>query len=98
MRDEGLDRRSFLKGAAALGTTIAATAASGQKEESVSEKKAKPAGGEKIIGRPGSDFMVDVIKSLGIEYVASNPASSFRSLHESIVNYGGNRKPELTID
>src|SRR5262249_5162580 len=27
-------------------------------------------------GRPGSDFMVDVIKSLDIDYVASNPASS----------------------
>jgi acetolactate synthase I/II/III large subunit len=96
MSEEGLDRRTFLKGAAALGTTIAATTASGQnKEEPAAEKKAKPAGDEKIIGRPGSDFMVDVIKSLGIDYVASNPASSFRSLHESIVNYGGNRKPEF---
>ena len=33
-------------------------------------------------GRPGSDFMVDVIKSLKIDYVYSNPASSFRGLHE----------------
>jgi len=39
--------------------------------------------------------MVDVIKSLGIEYCAVNPGSSFRGLHESIVNYGGNRNPEL---
>ena len=45
--------------------------------------------------RPGSDFMVDVIKSLGLEYVCANPGSSFRGLHESIVNYGGNTKPEL---
>src|SRR5579871_3304480 len=44
---------------------------------------------------PGSDFMVDVIKSLGIEYIAANPCSSFRSLHESLVNYGGNKNPEL---
>lgn len=44
---------------------------------------------------PGSDFMVDVLKSLGFEYIAANPGSSFRSLHESIVNYGGNSKPEL---
>ncbi len=43
---------------------------------------------------PGSDFMVDVIKSMGFEYVASNPGSSFRSLHESFVNYGGNKSPE----
>ena len=49
----------------------------------------------RIGGVPGSDFMVDVIKATGIEYIASNPASSFRSLHESIVNYGGNRKPEF---
>ena len=45
--------------------------------------------------RPGSDFMVDVIKSLGIEYVASNPGSSFRGLHESVINYGGNENPEF---
>jgi len=42
-----------------------------------------------------SDFMVDVIKSLDIEYVPSNPASSFRALHESLINYGGNKKPEF---
>ncbi len=45
--------------------------------------------------RPGSDFMVDVIKSLGIEYVAANPGSSFRALHESFINYGSNKMPEL---
>jgi len=45
--------------------------------------------------RPGSDFMMDVIKSLGFEYVAANPGSTFRALHESIINYGGNQAPEL---
>jgi thiamine pyrophosphate-dependent acetolactate synthase large subunit-like protein len=45
--------------------------------------------------RPGSDFMVDVIKSLGIEYVCANPGSSFRGLQESVVNYGGNKAPEF---
>ena len=39
--------------------------------------------------------MVDVLKSLGFEYVCANPGSSFRALHESIVNYGGNKGPEL---
>ena len=39
--------------------------------------------------------MVDVIKSLDIDYVPSNPASSFRGLHESLINYGGNKKPEF---
>src|SRR5262245_36463520 len=45
--------------------------------------------------RPGGDFMVDVIKSLDFEYVAANPGSSFRGIHESIVNYGGNTAPEF---
>ena len=43
---------------------------------------------------PGSDYMVDVIKSLNIEYLAANPGSSFRSLQESFINYGGNKNPE----
>jgi thiamine pyrophosphate-dependent acetolactate synthase large subunit-like protein len=30
-----------------------------------------------------------------VEFVAANPGSSFRSLHESVVNYGGNKAPEL---
>jgi thiamine pyrophosphate-dependent acetolactate synthase large subunit-like protein len=45
-------------------------------------------------GRAGSDFMVDVIKSLDIEYVYANPASSYRGIHESLINYGKN-KPEF---
>jgi acetolactate synthase-1/2/3 large subunit len=51
-----------------------------------------------IPGRPASDYMVDVIKSMKIEYIYSNPASSFRGLHESLINYGKNTMPEfLTV-
>ena len=46
-------------------------------------------------GRAGSDFMVDTIKALGFEYICANPGSSFRGLHESVINYGNNEKPEL---
>jgi len=46
-------------------------------------------------GRAGSDFMVDVIKSVGIEYIYANPASSFRGIHESLINYGKNTMPEF---
>src|SRR6059058_292437 len=49
----------------------------------------------RIGGVPGSDFMVDVIKQLDIKYLPSNPASSFRGIHESLVNYGGNKMPEF---
>jgi acetolactate synthase-1/2/3 large subunit len=38
--------------------------------------------------------MVDVLKSLGFEYIASNPGASFRSLQESFINYGDNKNPE----
>jgi acetolactate synthase I/II/III large subunit len=38
----------------------------------------------------GSDVMADVVRGLGYRYVALNPGSSFRGLHDSLVNYGGN--------
>src|SRR5260221_3343191 len=49
----------------------------------------------RIGGIAGSDFMVDVIKTLDIKYLPSNCASSFRAIHESLINYGGNTKPEF---
>ena len=50
---------------------------------------------KKESGKPGSDFMVDVIKTLDIKYLPCNPASSFRALHESLIDYGGNKQPEF---
>src|SRR6267142_3144761 len=49
----------------------------------------------RVPGVPGSDFMVDVIKSLGIKYLPANCASSYRAIHESLINYGGNKMPEF---
>jgi thiamine pyrophosphate-dependent acetolactate synthase large subunit-like protein len=46
-------------------------------------------------GRPGSDFMVDVIKTLDIKYLPANPAASYRGLHESLIDYGKNTMPEF---
>jgi benzoylformate decarboxylase/acetolactate synthase-1/2/3 large subunit len=99
MSNKGFDRRSFLKGAAvsaatAIGTQLAAGAPA-QAASSGADSNDNAQVGEKIVSRPGSDFMVDVIKATGIEYIASNPGSSFRSLQESIVNYGGNKHPEF---
>jgi acetolactate synthase I/II/III large subunit len=54
-----------------------------------------PQESSRIGGVPGSDFMVDVIKTLEIKYLPANPASSFRGLHESLINYGGNKMPEF---
>ena len=43
----------------------------------------------------GSDFMIDVMKSLDIPYVFANAAATFRGLQESVINYGGNTNPEF---
>src|SRR5688500_5081491 len=88
-----MERRDFLKTAAAVGTATTVAAQAAQAATPAKDKPTHP--GDIVIERPGSDFMVDVIKTLDLKYVATNPGSSFRSLHESLVNYGGNSKPEL---
>jgi acetolactate synthase-1/2/3 large subunit len=103
-----IDRRNFLKGAAAGAAALAAIPAVANAQQAevsragTAEPMLKALEGETPAvldvlteNRSGSDFMVDVIKSLGIEYVASNPGSSFRGLHESVINYGGNENPEF---
>jgi len=87
-------RRGFLKRAAASGAGLAATAPIALAQQAA----LKPATGAAVevtpSVRPGSDFMVDVFKTLGIEYIAANPGSSFRGLQESFINYGKNTSPE----
>ncbi len=101
-----LDRRNFLKsaaagGAAALAVKTAALAVPQAAAPPVTKlpalpKESDPSGIDVLtVDRSGSDFMVDVIKTLGFEYVAANPGSSFRALHESLINYGGNKSPEF---
>ncbi len=105
-----LDRRTFLAGVALTGaatTAKAATSADAPTAASplpsalrpsakiVVTETATPSAAAPSVGMPASDFMVDVIKSLDIDYMPCNPASSFRALHESLINYGGNKKPEF---
>jgi acetolactate synthase-1/2/3 large subunit len=45
----------------------------------------------------GSDLVVDLLKALGIEYAAFNPGASFRGLHDSLVNYGGDQQPRTVL-
>src|SRR5437899_9491560 len=46
-----------------------------------------------------SDWSSDVcssdLKMLGIKYLPANCASSYRAIHESLINYGGNKMPEF---
>jgi len=43
----------------------------------------------------GSDYMVDVLRSLGIDYFAATPGNTFMGLHESVVNHGMTTSPPL---
>ncbi len=47
--------------------------------------------------RYGSDVIVDLLKQFEIPYTALNPGASYRGLHDSLVNYGGNVMPELIL-
>jgi len=45
--------------------------------------------------RYGSDLVVDLLQRFEIPYVSLNPGSSYRGLHDSLVNYGGNNPPMI---
>jgi acetolactate synthase-1/2/3 large subunit len=42
-------------------------------------------------GRWASDVIVDLLHRYELPYAALNPGASYRGLHDSMVNYGGNR-------
>jgi acetolactate synthase I/II/III large subunit len=106
-----VNRRGFLKGAAVGAAALVAKPVSSEARAAQTAQARVPLPSAALAAaetspppprvdvystdRPGADFMLDAIKSLGIEYVAANPGSSFRALHEAIINYGGNRSPEL---
>ena len=104
-------RRNFLKGATVVGAAALAAPANANPQLAgparANRKAAAP--GPRLAAvetmppskdpvtqsSSGGDFMVDVFKTLDIDYLAMNCASSFRGLHEAVVNYGGNSKPEI---
>ncbi len=105
-----VDRRNFLKSAAVTGAALVggataagaqvpspAQTASGPATAPIAPREVDPSpeGDVLTTDRPGGDFMVDTLKALNFEYVAANPGSSFRGIHESIINYGGNSAPEF---
>jgi acetolactate synthase-1/2/3 large subunit len=44
----------------------------------------------------GSDVMVDSIRAMGLRYLSLMPGSSYRGLHDSLVNYAGNEMPMIS--
>ena len=106
-------RRNFLKGAglsgaAALTMPMAGTARAADAPTprgttlmltSAAAERGTPAlpEGAESGGTPGSDYMVDVFRSLGVQHVASIAGSTFKGLHESIINYGMKTEPSLNF-
>jgi len=106
----GSNRRNFIKGAGLVGAAaavvppVAANAIPAAPQERLkaaipgprqtAAETLPPASDPANQTSSGGDFMVDVLKSLGIEYLAINCASSYRGLHEAVVNHGNN-KPEI---
>jgi thiamine pyrophosphate-dependent acetolactate synthase large subunit-like protein len=41
--------------------------------------------------------LADVLRELDLDFVALNPGSSFRGLHDSLVNHLGNERPQLLL-
>lgn len=44
-----------------------------------------------------SDALADLLRKLDLQFIALSPGSSFRGLHESLVNLLGNRDPEMLL-
>jgi len=45
----------------------------------------------------GSDAVAGCLRALDIPYLALNPGASYRGLHDSIVNYLGNARPQMLL-
>src|ERR671923_223982 len=53
--------------------------------------------GRKSKAQYGSDLMVEMLRELGIKYIALNPGASYRGLHDSIVNFEPGNGPEIIM-
>src|ERR1700704_745531 len=45
----------------------------------------------------GSDVVAETLRALDIPFIALNPGSSYRGLHDSLVNYLGNVQPQMLL-
>lgn len=45
----------------------------------------------------GSDVAAEMLRRIGIKYVALNPGASYRGFHDSLVNYLGNENPGMLL-
>jgi thiamine pyrophosphate-dependent acetolactate synthase large subunit-like protein len=45
----------------------------------------------------GSDVVAQTLRALDIPFIALNPGASFRGLHDSLVNFLGNERPQMLL-
>jgi thiamine pyrophosphate-dependent acetolactate synthase large subunit-like protein len=45
----------------------------------------------------GSDAIAAMLRALDLPYISLNPGASFRGLHDSLVNYLGNERPQMLL-
>ncbi|MBT5429392.1 MAG: thiamine pyrophosphate-binding protein, partial [Rhodospirillaceae bacterium] len=45
----------------------------------------------------GSDVMADVISDMGFKHIFVLPGSSYRGLHDSLINHRRNQNPEMIM-
>jgi thiamine pyrophosphate-dependent acetolactate synthase large subunit-like protein len=57
----------------------------------------RPEGTQPTAPQFGSDVVADTLRALHLPYIALNPGASFRGLHDSLVNYLGNREPQMLL-
>jgi thiamine pyrophosphate-dependent acetolactate synthase large subunit-like protein len=53
--------------------------------------------GSKSKAQYGSDLMVEVLRELGIKYIALNPGASYRGLHDSLVNFEAGKEIQMIM-
>ena len=56
-----------------------------------------PVPGQPIAEFWGSDPIAAMLRAIDIPYIALVPGSSYRGLHDCIVNYLGNRAPQMVL-
>jgi acetolactate synthase I/II/III large subunit len=110
-REPSVERRTFLKtaltGAVSIAAPIGGAEVDAQAQSPAQPTRSVPVAPPQpeadppaessalTVDRTGSDFMTDVIKSLGFEYIFANPGDKFRAFQESLTGpYGGNKNPE----
>lgn len=57
----------------------------------------RPAGAAPAAPEYGSDVVAEALRATGIPYIALNPGASYRGFHDSLVNFLGNRAPQMLL-